>query len=107
MCLCNQLSIPIAPDKTFGPSTTLTFAGIELDTIKAEAHLPWDKIAKCIETIKGLLKRKKATIGKVAIDDWATKFHDECDNARDRFSQALLQSHSRCDKSTPFYPIVF
>ena len=62
MCLCNRLGIPIAPDKTFGPSTTLTFAGIELDTIKAEARLPLDKITKCVETIEGLLKRKKVTL---------------------------------------------
>ena len=27
--LCNFLGIPIAPDKTFGPSNVLTFAGIE------------------------------------------------------------------------------
>ncbi|CAB4022070.1 Hypothetical predicted protein, partial [Paramuricea clavata] len=60
ICLCNQLGIPIAPDKTFGPSTTLTLAGIELDSIKSEARLPRDKIAKCVETIEAFLKRKKA-----------------------------------------------
>ena len=37
--VCDQLGIPIAPDKTFGLSTTLTFAGIEMDSIKSEARL--------------------------------------------------------------------
>jgi hypothetical protein len=60
--LCNQLSIPIAQDKSFGPSTTLTFAGIELDCIKSEARLPRDKIAKCVETIEAFLKRKKVRL---------------------------------------------
>jgi len=26
----------MAPEKTFGPSTILTFAGVELDTIRCE-----------------------------------------------------------------------
>ncbi len=60
--LCHQLGIPIAPDKTFGPSTTLTFAGIELDSVKFEARLPRDKIAKCVDTINLFLKRKKVRL---------------------------------------------
>ena len=62
ICLCNQLGIPIAPDKTCGPSTTLTFAGIELDSIKSEARLPQEKILKCVETISAFLKRKKVCL---------------------------------------------
>ncbi len=30
--LSEELGIPLAPDKTEGPSTCITFAGIELDT---------------------------------------------------------------------------
>ena len=62
ICLCNQLGIPIAPDKTCGPSTTLTFGGIELDSIKSEARLPQEKILKCVETISAFLKRKKVCL---------------------------------------------
>lgn len=46
LILCNNLGIPIAPEQTCSPATTLTFAGIELDSIKSEARLPKDKIAK-------------------------------------------------------------
>jgi hypothetical protein len=49
--LCSQLGITIAPDKTFGPSTTLTFAGVELDSVRAEARLPREKIVKCVDLI--------------------------------------------------------
>lgn len=35
--LCDFLGIPMAPEKTFGPSTILTFAGVELDTIHCES----------------------------------------------------------------------
>ena len=34
--LCDFLGIRMAPEKTFGPSTILTFAGVELDTIRCE-----------------------------------------------------------------------
>jgi hypothetical protein len=43
-------------------TTTLTFAGIELDSIKSEARLPSAKIAKCVETIEAFLKRKKVQL---------------------------------------------
>jgi hypothetical protein len=33
LSLCEYLGVPIAQEKTVGPRTTLTFAGIELDTI--------------------------------------------------------------------------
>ena len=60
--LCDFLGIPIAPDKTFGPSTTLTFAGIELDSLKWGARLPTDKIETCIQCIASFLTRKKVTL---------------------------------------------
>ena len=33
LSVCSYLGIPIAPEKTCGPSTTMLFAGIELDSI--------------------------------------------------------------------------
>ncbi|XP_048582553.1 uncharacterized protein LOC125561881 [Nematostella vectensis] len=60
--VCNYLGVPIAPEKTLGPSTTLSFAGIELDTILFEARLPVDKIQKCLDTISKFLTRKKVTL---------------------------------------------
>ena len=35
-------SVPIAEGKTFGPLTTLQFAGITLDSITMQASLPQD-----------------------------------------------------------------
>jgi hypothetical protein len=60
--LCAELGIPIAPEKTCGPATTLVFAGIELDSVEGEARLPMEKIAKCVETISSFLQRKKVTL---------------------------------------------
>ena len=37
---CDYLGIPMSPEKTVGPAVVLSFAGIELDTIRSEARLP-------------------------------------------------------------------
>ncbi|PFX16045.1 hypothetical protein AWC38_SpisGene19712 [Stylophora pistillata] len=49
------LGIPMAPEKTVGPSTTLAFAGIELDTVLMEARLPQGKLDKCRDLLSAFL----------------------------------------------------
>jgi hypothetical protein len=63
--VCDYLGIPMAPDKTVGPSTTLSFAGIELDTIVMEARLPLDKLEKTTNLLSDFLRRKKVTLKEV------------------------------------------
>ena len=38
--LCSFFGVPIAQEKTCGPSQVIQFAGITLDSLKQEAHLP-------------------------------------------------------------------
>ena len=63
--LSSYLGIPIAPEKTCGPSTVLSFAGIELDSVSFEAHLPMEKLEKCLCTVSAFLSRKKVTLKEV------------------------------------------
>ena len=42
--LCAELGVPLSHHKTTGPTTCLTFLGIELDTIAMEARLPAEKL---------------------------------------------------------------
>ena len=49
----------MAPEKTFGPSTVLTFAGFELDTIRCESRLPEDKLLKCKQLITEFIKKRR------------------------------------------------
>lgn len=44
--LCADLGLPMAADKTEGPTQCLTFLGIELDTVAMEARLPAIKLAE-------------------------------------------------------------
>ena len=54
VCQCNvdkfvflyaELGVPLATDKLEGPSTSLSFLGIILDTSRMEIRLPADKLA--------------------------------------------------------------
>lgn len=65
LCLCNYLGIPMAPEKTCGPSTNMSFAGIELDTLLSEARLPSEKIEKCKSHILEFIGRKKVTLKEI------------------------------------------
>lgn len=59
---CDELGVPMAPEKTVGPSCVLSFAGIELDTTIMEARLPCDKLTKCRTLIQDFITRKKVTL---------------------------------------------
>ena len=65
LSVCDFLGIPMAPEKTIRPSTTLTFAGIELDTILMEACLPSDKLDQLSSFISEFQRRKKVTLREI------------------------------------------
>ena len=66
--LCNvlhlftELDIPIAPGKTFPPSTSLEFMGILLDSSTMEARLPQDKLARTKQALHQWSLKKSTTL---------------------------------------------
>ena len=58
---CRVLGVPVAPHKTEGPSTTLVFLGIELDTVKQELRLPIDKLGRLQQEIKKWTEKRATT----------------------------------------------
>ena len=52
-----RLGVPLAEEKLEGPSTTILFLGIILDSVHLEAHLPADKL-------EGI---------KIALAEWSSK----------------------------------
>ena len=59
--VCSTLGIPLALEKVEGPSHTLTFLGITLDTQEMMAHLPPDKLHRIRSLLTSWSKKKKAT----------------------------------------------
>ena len=55
---CAELGVPLAEEKTLGPSTVITFFGIELDSVKFEARLPVLKLVKAKSAVNKFLSLK-------------------------------------------------
>lgn len=62
MTLLTELNIPIAPKKTFSPSTVLEFLGILLDSVKLQARLPEDKLLRLQISLESWSQRKSCTL---------------------------------------------
>ena len=63
--LCQDIGVPLAPEKTVGPARCLEFAGIQLDTRSMQASLPPDKITKFMASINDLQSTKSATLKQI------------------------------------------
>ena len=61
LAACNYLGVPIAVEKTEGPSTSLQFLGILLDTVRFEARLPHDKHQELSALLAMTVPRRKCT----------------------------------------------
>ena len=59
LSLCAELGVPLATDKLEGPSTSLSFLGIILDTNRMEIRLPPNKLIRMQELLTTWLLRKK------------------------------------------------
>lgn len=57
-----DIGLPIKPSKTVLPTTTLTFLGLELDTVKFEIRLPEDKLVSLMVEVLKLKSQKSATL---------------------------------------------
>lgn len=59
--LCAKLGLPVAPNKVEGPTTVLTFLGLEIDTLRLELRLPQDKIIRLRDTLREWYGRRDPT----------------------------------------------
>ena len=62
MKLCTDVNIPIHHSKTVLPCTTITFLGIELDSMAMRAKLPQDKVSKIRDLLAQYMRRRKVTL---------------------------------------------
>ena len=87
LTFCENVGVPMAPEKTEGPSPVLTFAGIELDCRGNEARLPQEKVEKCLLAID---------IERAPISYWLIEFCMLGCNTRESFSSEADQSYHWC-----------
>ena len=63
--LARELGIPWADDKTEGPSTCLTFLGVEINTLTMQARLPDTKLLELRQLITAWLGKKSASLNEL------------------------------------------
>ena len=89
LTICEDLGVRIAEGKTFGPLTTLQFAGITLNSITMQASLPEDKLAKMPCSVIILLSPEMYHSTGSAVLSRPVKLHLLCDCTRSRFSSSV------------------
>ncbi|XP_054843036.1 uncharacterized protein LOC129334764 isoform X1 [Eublepharis macularius] len=60
--LAEELGVPLAHEKTEGPSTVLTFLGIELDTVQQSMRLPLNKVDDLRARLQEFKVKRKASL---------------------------------------------
>lgn len=61
----SELGVPLADEKTEGPTTILVFLGLELDTVHMTVRIPEQKIQEVIQKITEVLSHRKNTLKKM------------------------------------------
>ena len=59
--VCERLEFPIAPSKIEGPATSITFLGIEIDSVAEESRLPAEKLHRLRISLSEWSQRRTAT----------------------------------------------
>ncbi|KAJ1137257.1 hypothetical protein NDU88_003670 [Pleurodeles waltl] len=65
--LARALGLPLATDKTEGPSTRITFLGIEIDSQTGMCRLPADKVMAFKASIESYLAGRKVTLRQLQV----------------------------------------
>jgi hypothetical protein len=66
-----EIGVPVAEEKIEGPTTVLTFLGIEIDTISMTVCLPEQKLRDLLKTVEAFIEKdqKKSDPARVAVPD--------------------------------------
>ncbi|XP_071118414.1 uncharacterized protein [Haliotis cracherodii] len=73
-----QLGVPIAHDKTVGPTTKLTFLGLEIDTNAMQIRIPESKIKEVTREIQDILSTGNIKVTKRALQSLIGKLNFMC-----------------------------
>jgi len=60
--VCDQLSVPIANEKSVDPCTMMIFLGFDLDSVRMTVSIPMHKVEELQRVISRLITRQKVTL---------------------------------------------
>ena len=70
MDVCDELGIPIAENKTVGPSKIITFLGFIIDKVLLMVRIPEEKLKKIRNLLQPLLYKKMVSLKDLRVFDW-------------------------------------
>ena len=100
--VCNRLNIPIADEKTEGPTTVLEYLGITIDTDKMMVKIPTNKLSELREKISLVLNSKKVTLKVLQSLCGSLAFCTRALPAGRAFCRRIYSSMSKAKKSFHF-----
>ena len=65
--LCNAIGVPIAQEKTVGPSTKVIFLGLEIDTIEMVVRIPQEKVQQLAALLSAALIKNPSSFRKFKV----------------------------------------
>lgn len=97
--LCNEISVPIAYDKTVGPATCLTYLGYELDSERMEIRIPKQKVSDILKQINEFLSHSKVTLRQLQSLTGSLAFCAKAMPSARAFIRRLYSAMSKVKKS--------
>jgi len=62
---CNRIGVPLAEEKTVGPTPVLVFLGLEIDTQEMVIRIPQDKLNSTRVKLKNIFNKEKVTLNEL------------------------------------------
>jgi len=63
--ICATLGVPLAPDKTIGPASKLTFLGLQIDSVVQTVSVPQNKLEKITEKVQAAMQAKELSLKEI------------------------------------------
>ena len=63
--VCDQIGIPVSPDKSEEPTQVIEFLGLTIDTIEMVVRIPRDKMQDITLILIHIIRKHKATVAEL------------------------------------------
>ena len=99
--ICEDIGVPLANEKTEGPTTLIDYLGLTIDTVKMLIKIPDKKVKELLEKITRLASMKKVTLKELQSICGSLAFCTKALPAGRAFSCRLYMATTRASK--PFH----